>query len=357
MQTFFFAVYIFEAIIAFMYYSDNYKTKRNYWMTFSILFGLYILAFIANIIDGNSSYINGIVFFFINIVFSKVCFEISIKSCVFHSSFLLAIMFLTEFVTEASASYILHIPIDAYKNSFNALVIIGVICKILYLLICKLVSYFFSYKNYPDSDNKRTSVLFLFPITMIITSFVLLYASTQYSFSRNLNLACTLISVISLIFCCFIFIYNQVIQRQQSELFNLRSEKQKEEINQTFYNLLEQKNAEQRVFVHDIKHHLNAINSIDSLEGVRKYVAKIEPSLDKYQFIGRTQNKMLDLILSRYSNICAQNNIDFTADVRVSNLNFIEDNDLASMLGNLLDNAVEAAKNSLNPRIRFKKNN
>ena len=353
MQLLFFLVYIFEAIIAFIYYSENYSLKRSNIFTFSLLFGLYIIAYFANILDHNTNYINAIIIFLINLIFSKVCFDISIKSSIFHSSFLLVTMFLTELVTEAGTSYFLHIPIDAYKNSISALIIIGIISKIFYLFVCKLVSSLFSYKIHSEQEIKNTYVLFIYPIMITATLMTFLYASTKYSFSKGLNLACVIISIVSLVFCCFIFIYNRIVQQQQNELITLQSQNQKNELNNTFYRLLEQKNEEQRVLVHDMKHHLYAINSLSTLEEVNKYIKKLKPNLDNYQFIGNSQNKMLDLILSKYSQICADNNISFSADVRKSNLSFMEDNDLASLLGNLLDNAVEAAKSTDNAMIKF----
>lgn len=356
MQVFFFCVYIFEAIVAYIYYSDNYTLRRSHIQTFIILLSLYVLAFGANIIDRNTNYINDIVFFAVNFIFSKACFNISTKSSIFHSSFLLAIMFLTELVTEAGASYVLHIPIDAYKNSLAALFIIGIISKTLYLFVCKLISYFFSYKKHSENDNKRTIVLFLYPIMITATLTIFLYASTKYDFSDKLNLLCIIISILSLVFCCFIFIFNQIVQAQQNELLQLQVQNQKNELNNTFYNLLEQKNEEQRIFVHDMKHHIFAMTSMDDIQEIKNYALKIQPEIEKHEFIGKTGNKMLDLILNKYAIIAKTQNIDFIVDIRLSNLNFIDDNDLSSLLGNLLDNAVEAAENCNNPYIRFTTN-
>ena len=317
---------------------------------------LYIAAFFINIIDNNTNYINGIVFFTINLIFSKVCFDMSIKSCIFHSTFLFAVMFLTELVTEAVAGYLIQLPMDAHKNSLSVLIIIGSISKILYLFVCKFVSSLFSYKNQLPHEKRQTFALFLYPLITTVTLATFLYASNKYNFSKYLDLVCALISIISLIFCCFIFIYNRFVQQQQNELVNLQIQNQKTELNSTFYTLLEQKNQEQRVLVHDMKHHFYAINSLDSVEDIRNYLSNLEIELDKNQFIGNSNNKTLDLILSKYYQICSTKNIDFFVDVRKSNLSFIEDNDLVSLLGNLLDNAVEATSGLDNSRIRFTTN-
>lgn len=356
MQLLFLFIYLFEAVIAFIYYYDNYKIKRKITSAIFILLGLYISAFVLNIIDCNTNYINGAVFFIVNVIFSRLCFNIPLKSSLFHASFLLAIMFLTELITEAGVSYALHIPIDAYRNSISVLIIIGIISKTLYLFVCKFISYLFSYKKHSENDNKKTLVLFLYPAVITVTLSVFLYASTKYNFFRGLNLLCVLVSVLNLIFCCFIFIFNQVVQAQEKELISLQVQSQKAESDKTFYRLLEQKNEEQRILVHDMKHHLYAISSMDDNSEIKSYISKIQPQIEKHQYIGKTKNKMLDLILNKYSMLCRQNEIDFTVNVRASNLFFIDDADLSSLLGNLLDNSFEAAVKCKDPYIRFSVN-
>lgn len=356
-QIFFFLVYMFEAIIAFVYFNENYKLKRNNIITGIILIGLYIAAFFVNIIDRNLNIINDIMFFTINILFSKLCFDISVKSSIFHSSFLLAVMFLTELVAESGVSYFLRIPIDAYKNNFAALFIIGTISKTLYLIICKIISSLFSYKNTPESHRKKNYILFLYPIIITITLTTFLYASTKYEFSKTLNLICVIISIISLLFCCFIFIYNNTIQKQENELRNLQSEQQRNKMNQVFYETLEKKNEEQRIFAHDMKHHFAAINSMNSIDDVKEYITNVSCKLDERKYIGKTKNKIFDLILDRYANICSEKSINFIADIRASNLDFMKNEDLVSMLSNVLDNAVEASSKLENSAIRLSMKN
>lgn len=306
MQLFFLAVYLFEALIAFVYFFDNFKLKRSLPATFAILTVLYLAAFAVNILDNNINIINDVAFFSVNMIFGMLCFEISLKSCIFHSSFLLAVMFLTELVAEAGISALLKIPIDAYKTNLAALFIIGTISKILYLIVCKIVSSLFSYKKISENARKRQATLFLYPIIVTITLTLFLYASTKYNFSKTLNLICAIVCCVSLVFCCFIFIYNNVIQRQEAELITLQAERQRNEINKTFYDLLEKKNEEQRILVHDMRHHFSAISGIK-----------------------------------------------FNAEVRASNLSFINDDDLVALLSNMLDNAAESAKGSENAYIDF----
>jgi len=338
--------------ISYIYFYDNFELKKNVYISLSILVLLSILEYFMNYLNHNNFIINMIFFVILNIIYSKITFNVSYKDSIFHSLLLAAIILTTEVLVEAAESSLFHIPIDAYKNNIAVLIISGILCKLLCLIICKLLSSLFSYKKSNKiKDMKKSFILILYPVMTMVILALFLYASAKYSFSDYLNLAGVIISLISIVLCCFIFIFNQTIQKQEYELISLQSENQKNEINRTFYELLEKNNENQRILVHDIKHHLSSLSSMNNIEDVKKYLANIQYEFDEYQYIGKSKNKMLDLILGKYSHICKTNNINFIVDVRSSNLSFIEDNDLSSLLGNLLDNAVEATKSIENSEI------
>ena len=66
-----------------------------------------------------------------------------------------------------------------------------------------------------------------------------------------------------------------------------------------------------------------------------------------------TGNKMLDIIIGKYTALCSKNGLDFNAKALTSNLSFVHDSDISAMVGNLLDNAFEAAKQAENGKIEF----
>lgn len=351
---FYIFMYTLGMFISYIYFSDNFELKKKINISLLTLILLSILEFFINTLDNNNFMINIIVFVILNIIYTNIFFDISIINSIFHTLLIATILLTSEILVEAGASFIFHIPIDEYKNSITILIIAGVLSKLLYLIICKILSTLFSYKKSSTTNNiKKTLILVLYPVMIAATLVLFLYASAQYDFSDELNIAGVILSLISIILCCFIFIFNRAIQKQEYELICLQSENQKNEINRTFYELLEKSNESQRILVHDIKHHLYALNSMDNIENVKRYLANIQPEYNEYQYIGKSKNKMLDLILSKYYHICETNNIVFFVDIRTSNLSFINDNDLVSILGNLLDNAVEATKESDNANISF----
>lgn len=66
---------------------------------------------------------------------------------------------------------------------------------------------------------------------------------------------------------------------------------------------------------------------------------------------GNTKNKILDLTINKYQYICEAQNIEFYVSIKTANLSHIEASDLTTLLGNLLDNAVDAAMASRSKKI------
>lgn len=64
-----------------------------------------------------------------------------------------------------------------------------------------------------------------------------------------------------------------------------------------------------------------------------------------------SKNKLVNVIVSRYANLCHKANIDFLVDIRNVDFHFITDSDLTALLDNLLENAYEAAKSSTEKQI------
>ena len=78
-QIFFFIVYIFGAVIAYIYFYENYELKLTQTGSFLIATGLYIIGFLFNLVFDNNFIINQCAFFIINILYCKISFNISLS--------------------------------------------------------------------------------------------------------------------------------------------------------------------------------------------------------------------------------------------------------------------------------------
>ena len=100
------------------------------------------------------------------------------------------------------------------------------------------------------------------------------------------------------------------------------------------------------MYAHDAKKHLNAIRALNQDAQIDAYINQMSAHLRAYSQVGDSGNRMLDIIFSKYTAECENRHIELHWNFRAANLAYVEDFDLVTILGNLLDNAVEAAGSS-----------
>lgn len=139
----------------------------------------------------------------------------------------------------------------------------------------------------------------------------------------------------------------QADQRNLSDQLML----QKQQAEMDYYKALEEQYDRQRVLIHDIRKHLETLRDLAGEQennAVSQYVSELEksPALqNRVRFCG---NPTLDVILSRYGEICKREDVKFLVDIRSQSVDHLEPGDMTALFGNLLENAVEAAKGGEN---------
>lgn len=136
-----------------------------------------------------------------------------------------------------------------------------------------------------------------------------------------------------------------------AELYELKAMEQKQEIDNTYMQIIEENNNELKVFCHDIKNHLQQISNLSDDPKIKEYVNNLYGTVNNYSYTGMSENKVFDIIISKYNSLCQSKRIKISFDTKTANLDFMEDMDLSNVLNNLLDNAVEAAEKSSEKKI------
>lgn len=203
------------------------------------------------------------------------------------------------------------------------------------------------------------------PIAMVLTGFSLVtlfillsmvYTSLLTGIELSMGsfvLAGLLILVLDHLLLFLWYQYSRQVERQNLSDQLMRQKRQNET---EYYQALEEQYDRQRVLIHDIRKHLETIRDLAGEQEsgtVAKYVTELEssPALqNRVRFCG---NPILNVILSRYGEICKKNGIGFLVDIRDRAADHLEQNDLTALFGNLLENAVEAAKGGEDPYLEL----
>lgn len=94
---------------------------------------------------------------------------------------------------------------------------------------------------------------------------------------------------------------------------------------------------------HDLKHQIHALRTADKDE-LDRYLGEIEESVEIYEAIVKTGNDVFDTVLTEKSLYCKKHGIVVSCVADGSQLGFIDTIDLYAILGNAMDNAIEAVE-------------
>lgn len=115
---------------------------------------------------------------------------------------------------------------------------------------------------------------------------------------------------------------------------------------------------EARRIRHDFRHHrieLEALLARGDAAGARAYLAGAFGALDVQTSRTWSRNELVDVLLSAYAERAAARNLWFEATADVPETLLIDSNDLVSLIGNLVENAVNASAGLVRVALHHKK--
>lgn len=233
------------------------------------------------------------------------------------------------------------------SESNNAMIYV-LFSKTIYLFSSQFICSILKRKkvSYMYSD-KSTMLLSIIPAISIVIMLCFSFISININFSENLNLYFTISIILLLLINMFTFYIQQIIVKKNDENIRLLLELQRESDSVQYYNTLKENYEKQRILIHDIREHLNTIASLNNgnhVDQISKYIKDLSNSDVLKMSKTYCKNPVFNAILSRYAQICENEGIAFSTDIRHKTLEYFPTNYYTSLFGNLLDNAVAAAK-------------
>ena len=111
-----------------------------------------------------------------------------------------------------------------------------------------------------------------------------------------------------------------------------------------------------RQSIHDYKNNIIALTQMieeERLDDVKKYLHNENKLREQKMFYIKTGNSIIDTIINMKQNIAQKYNITYVANISLPTTIVIGDIDISTILGNLIDNAIEASKEEDEPYIEI----
>ncbi len=347
------AVYLAEAFIIKQYASVLFVPR--YSRRTEIFMLLFLYSILYGISFGKNPFLNTSSFFIANFIFLLFSYDIKWPTALFHAAITTIAMGLSEMVV---AGIISNFAINFYGFYFKNSITLLFTSKPLYFLFLYAISH--SLVKTPKDHEKNTlKEIILFSIIPLISvwidlTFLSVFRYTDFPPAVSHMITFSSILLLTANFVIYgIYIYSGEKNRRFTDL---QLELQKESDAVSYYKMVRTRDESQNILIHDIKKHLQAIaffNEQGNREKIADYISRLADSPGLQKSARLCKHEFLNAILCRYMNDCKERQIDFHADIRSGTLDFISENDLVSLFGNLLDNAVEAAAKQPDAKIQL----
>lgn len=338
-----FFIFLVEAVILWQYTFNLFTDKCSPRRKITALSALYFILFAASF--SGSKWLNVALYLVINFIFLTVWCCPGWYSAFFHSSILTAVMILCELMVYYIITY--FSPLFFAGEDIHNLAVFATLSKLIFFIIVYILSHFFKVRQ--DSGGPcdiSVSLLTLVPVTSVFVMLTFIKISDSCPIPSALHGMVTLSAAFLLASNLLVFGISQYNQRKHAEFTQMQILLQKESDSVQYYEMLLSQNENQSILIHDIKKHLQSIDTLNNQnkpDKIRTYIHQLMNSSDLTEMSRLCSHEMLNAILSRYQRCCTDKHIVFHADIRNDTPNGISDADLTALFCNLLDNAVEAA--------------
>ncbi len=125
------------------------------------------------------------------------------------------------------------------------------------------------------------------------------------------------------------------------------------------YNMITEKIEKTRKSRHDIHHHINVVYQLakeNKIERLIEYLEEYNKIYSTKEPMVYCNNSTVDAILNHYILLAKDNGIEVQLNVALPEELKIRDTDLCIVIGNLLENAIEASEKEENKRIKLRIN-
>lgn len=346
---------IVEVFLLFDFFRNFFEFKLNKQNTLLVFIVTCLTLFGINML-GNAT-VNLLFIPFLLWIFVSVLFEskIGVRIGYFVTAYIvmIGVEFLFLILSQTTSEMLLETGVVPVSDYGWQIVVIKFINFIAFLILKQT-----SDKSHSKMTNKLFFVYLCVPIATLGTMLTIFYSGVDFAGQIILRTVMTL-------FFIFMVLGNMVLfyafQKHTEDI----SESARQEIELVHKNAeidrltkIAEMNDDYNETVHNMTHSLKAIEQLaleNNVENIREIVEDLTGRLTQREIYEYSNHRMINTILSEYVTKAEKNEVKFDVYVEPGCIiRQVKDIDLVSMLGNILDNAFEAAGKVDTPSVFFR---
>lgn len=322
----------------------GYKNKINYEKIY--LVALIIINFFISMLFGNAEFLSYILIVTIStFVYSYLLNNEFIKILVY-TIFATIVMSLIEVIASGIIVLIFNInPSMILEGNIYRIIAIIISKSIFYLIIKYLIRSFKMPVYFKSKNTKLIALIFTFNMVFWFV-LVNLFKYMEVSSTRDYIYLITM-SLVGLLFSfiVYVIINKGIYQNQQKKVWEVKEE---EFYKNDFYiksmeDILETIKSQR----HDLNNYLSTLYGLIYLkkfDDAKRYIEEINDEINNLNVIIDTNHPIITALVSIKKNKAFDNNIEMNLDIELPKEIDFQFVDLSIVIGNLLDNAIEACQ-------------
>lgn len=223
--------------------------------------------------------------------------------------------------------------------------------RVLYIVIVNIIKYtvfyLMAYKRRKTYGNSVSIFMCLFtPLTCVVFGTIIYSVFLKNGLQLIADDIIFLISTSYLLISIFSFVMYEFIEREAERKYYLIAKETQHETMSQFTDQIKQTNQEIIVWQHDMKQHLNCLQSLiekKDYEAAGDYLNRFTDKIQMSYLKINSGNYIADAVLSSKIRLATEKGIKVECSASVPEILSIDDVDFCSILSNIFDNAIEAA--------------
>lgn len=273
-----------------------------------------------------------------------LCVVLTLVYAVVVAAFDFAIAYFTAFIIHTDVDFLLN------NQSFSRVLCI-LLSKSLLVLIVLTMSKLL--KKSIMFMKKYVAIIFIYSVLLFVSLYVIVEVNMNNRNSKiELFLVIFFITSILIELLIFYFVIKtgeSYEQQQRTKLIAMKNDILQKSLDET-----EQAFKLWRRSVHDYKNNIISLRQLvedENIKEIKEYLNRESELLNKKMFYIKTGSDVVDTIVNTKQSLAEEKGITFVVNVSITEKCCLSEIDIASILGNLIDNAIEASEEEQEPYI------
>lgn len=340
-----FIINICEAVLCFLFmnlYLE--KRKDNRLVLYVVITIQSVIGQILNIYLGPGSFISLLVLILMNFSIYSFIFKGSKLKIIFLILCYGIIVIFAHNLTIAFFNFVLKIQIKSVTSWGSTRFMLGIISRLLIYIVLMYMKQYKIFKN-------NIKLIFLYELITLI-SINIIYAFITYDIYEHYHPSegSNLFGILTLgivIFTIFVMkIIEELAKYSQKELqWNIRQKEYEHQLE--YIKNMEKLTYRMKAQRHDFNQHMSCLYGlldVDRHDEAKAYISKLIKDVREINYIAAIDNPLVAAIINFKLSIAKEKGIEIICNVNVPIKLPIDDVDLCILLGNSLDNAIEACE-------------